>query len=129
MKFKYDLAYLFVLAGLASGLYVVEANAQAAKPAEPSPAAKTEPATTGTLTELEQDKLLIIQLRAQLASTQQQLAQIQLQLAQQDYGPAVQSIQAAHPGFVWNPQQAALVPLPAPPPAPKQDAPAKPAAK
>lgn len=123
-KLKYCAPYFAVTALLAFGLSQVEGRPQAAH--DPAPAVQTAP--TPALTEVELGRLTIIQLRAQLASTQQQLAQLQQQMAQQDYGSAVQKIQASHPGFVWNPQAGQLVAVPQRPAPPAPHTPPAPAA-
>jgi hypothetical protein len=63
-------------------------------------------------TEVQRLKLENLQLKATLLSQQQQALQ-------QEYGALIQTIIAEHPGYIWNPQTAALQPAPKPVPQPK----------
>ena len=63
-------------------------------------------------TEVQRLKLENLQLRATLLSQQQQALQ-------QEYGALVQQIIAEHPGYIWNPQTAALQLAPKPAAQPK----------
>lgn len=97
------------LAAVLSLALAVSAFGQAAKPvAPPAPA----PAAPAQLTEIERLKLENIQLKFQ--QTQQAANNLQ-----GEYQQEVALINAAHPGYRFDTQTGALVPLPTPEPAKK----------
>ena len=88
------------------------ALAQQATQAKP-PAPSAAPAQAQT-TELEKTQLENIQLRMMLLEDEERSIPERKQQLQTQYGALIQQIQREHPGFVWNPQTATLIPVPKP---------------
>lgn len=84
-------------------------QATQAKPPAPPAAAPLPQATELEKTQLENVQLRMMLLEDEERSLPQRKEQLQMQ-----YGALIQQIQREHPGFIWNPQTASLVPAPKP---------------
>jgi hypothetical protein len=91
----------------------VKASPAAARQA---PYIQSPPAQVGSpqLTELESKTIENIGLKAALNNTQQEQLKTALAALQQEYQQAVGRIMAEHPGYSWDAQHGALIPIPKP---------------
>jgi hypothetical protein len=98
-----------------------EAPTKPPAPAAAAPASDAAPQPT----ELERTKLENLQLRMMLLNQEEQSIPERRSQIQQAYGAVIREIEAAHPGFAWNPTTNALMPKPAPAAKPAAPAPAE----
>lgn len=103
---------LLVAAGFLVGAALLLAQSPASPAAAPAQHAPAPAAPQPT--QLEKTQLENIQLKMMLLDDEERSLAPRRQQLQQQYGALVEQIQSEHPGYLWNPQTAALVPAPKP---------------
>jgi methionine-rich copper-binding protein CopC len=108
------LRVLVAAAGFLAVTALLLAQSPAPHPAlsQPAPAASRPAAPAPT--PLEKAQLENIQLKLMLLDDEERSIPERRQQLQQQYGAMAQQIQGEHPGYLWSPQQGALVAIPKP---------------